>query len=197
MELFGQEDNPIPEGAVCGTVASSDGLKLRYAHWRPTGRRTLGTICLFQGRSECIEKYFETVSDLRRRGFAVATLDWRGQGGSDRRLRNRRKGHLDSFVEYDRDLDAFMEQVVLPDCPPPHYALAHSTGGLVCLRAARSRPRTLHADGSFVLRLLGLGVIRAVAADRLPRRRPSHGDRLRRARSPGVEGGRYPRPDDV
>jgi lysophospholipase len=77
------------------------------------------------------------VSDLRNRGFAVATLDWRGQGGSDRRLRNPRKGHVDSFAEYDRDLDAFMEQVALPDCPPPHFALAHSTGALVCLRAAR------------------------------------------------------------
>ncbi len=29
-----------------------------------------------------------------------------------------------------------MEQVLLPDCPPPYFALAHSTGGLVCLRAA-------------------------------------------------------------
>jgi len=74
---------------------------------------------------------------LRRRGFGVATLDWRGQGGSERRLRNKRKGHVDSFEEYDRDLDAFIEQVALPDCPPPYYALAHSTGGLILLRAAR------------------------------------------------------------
>ncbi|MEI9901545.1 MAG: alpha/beta fold hydrolase [Hyphomicrobium sp.] len=50
-------------------------------------------------------------------------------------MRNPMKGHVDSFAEYDRDLDAFMEQVALPDCPPPHFALAHSTGGLVCLRA--------------------------------------------------------------
>jgi lysophospholipase len=31
-----------------------------------------------------------------------------------------------------------MQEVALPDCPPPHYALAHSTGGLICLRAAYS-----------------------------------------------------------
>ena len=96
-------------------------MQLRYARWRPTARRSQGTVCLFQGRARAIEKYFETIGDLRRRGFAVATFDWRGQGGSERRLRNPRKGHVDSFAEYDRDLDAFMQQVALPDCPPPHY----------------------------------------------------------------------------
>jgi len=138
MDLVGSESNPIPNGAISGSIAASDGVNLRFARWRPTARRARGTICLFQGRSEQIEKYFEVIGDLRRRGFAVATLDWRGQGGSDRRLRNRRKGHVDSFTEYDRDVDAFMHEVVLPDCPPPHFALAHSTGGLICLRAARS-----------------------------------------------------------
>jgi len=136
MDLIGLETNPVPSGAITGSVKTSDGVDLRFARWRPTARRTQGTVCLFQGRAEQIEKYFEVIGDLRRRGFAVATMDWRGQGGSGRRLRNRRKGHIDSFTEYDRDLSAFMQQVVLPDCPPPHYALAHSTGALICLRAA-------------------------------------------------------------
>jgi lysophospholipase len=138
MELFATEKNPIPRGAIVGTITAADGVQLRYARWRPTGRNAQGTVCLFQGRAESIEKYFETIADLRRRGFAVATLDWRGQGGSERRLRNPRKGHIDSFAEYDRDLEAFMQQVALPDCPPPQYALAHSTGGLICLRAVHS-----------------------------------------------------------
>jgi lysophospholipase len=137
VELFGLESNPIPQGAIAGTIVASDGVALRYARFPAIARQLRGTVCLFQGRTECIEKYFEVVGDLRRRGFAVATLDWRGQGGSERRLRNRRKGHVDSFEEYDRDLDAFLEQVALPDCPPPHYALAHSTGALILLRAAR------------------------------------------------------------
>ena len=118
MELFGLESNPIPAGAVAGTIVANDGVALRFARFPATVGQALGTICLFQGRTECIEKYFEVVGDLRRRGFGVATLDWRGQGGSERRLRKRRKGHVDSFEEYDRDFDAFMEQVALPDCPP-------------------------------------------------------------------------------
>lgn len=136
MELIAVDGNPVPEGAVVGSVVASDGVTTRFARWRGTGRRPLGTICLLQGLAEGIEKYFEVVVDLRRRGFAVATFDWRGQGGSDRRLRDRSKAHVDSFAEYDRDLEAFFQQVVLPDCPPPYFGLAHSLGGLVALSAA-------------------------------------------------------------
>lgn len=153
MELYALDDNPIPAGAVVGTVATPDGVKLRFARWRATARRSHGTVCLLPGRSEPIEKYFETVDELRRRGFAVAAFDWRGQGGSDRHLRNPMKGHVDSFAEYDRDLEAFVQQVLLPDCPPPHYALAHSMGGLVALRAAsdsRSRFARMVLSGPFV-----------------------------------------------
>ncbi len=34
------------------------------------------------------------------------------------------------------DLNRFMRDVVLPDCPPPYVALAHSMGGHLLLRAA-------------------------------------------------------------
>jgi lysophospholipase len=136
MELFATEDSRPPAGGVVAAAIAADGVRLRFAHWPAIARRSVGTVCLLEGRGECIERYYETIGDLRSRGFAVAIFDWRGQGGSDRRLRNPRKGHVDSFAEYDRDLDAFVEQVVLPDCPPPYFALAHSTGALVCLRAA-------------------------------------------------------------
>src|SRR4029079_11587625 len=99
------------------------------------------TVCLFQGRAEFIEKYFETVRELRARGFAVATIDWRGQGGSERRLADPRKGHVGDFSEYERDVEALMTDVVLPDCPPPIFAIGHSMGGTVLLRVARGGTR--------------------------------------------------------
>ncbi len=136
MELLSLAKNPVPSGPVVGMLPGYDGRPLRYAHWSATRGPRRGTICLFQGRAEFIEKYFETIADLRRRGFAVATLDWRGQGGSYRALDNPRKGHITSFTEYDRDLVRFMKDVVLPDCPPPYYALAHSMGGNILLRNA-------------------------------------------------------------
>jgi lysophospholipase len=139
MKLYGIPENPIPNGAVCDQIIGRDGVRLRFARWRPTGRRHKGTVCLFGGRGEQIEKYFETIAELRRRGFAVATLDWRGQGGSDRLLANPRKGHVDHFSDFDDDLNRFMEEIVLPDCPAPYFALAHSMGGTVLMRAARRR----------------------------------------------------------
>ena len=134
MTLVSIPANPVPEGAITGTVKTPDGAELRFARFPPPPGRK-GTVCLFQGRAEFIEKYFEVVRDLQARGFAVATLDWRGQGLSDRVLADRRKGHVKDFAEYDWDLDAFMKQVVLPDCPPPFFALAHSMGGAILMRA--------------------------------------------------------------
>jgi len=128
--------NPIPEDAVSGMLRTDDGVELRFARFAPPPGRK-GTVCIFQGRSEFIEKYFETVRDLRRRGFAVATFDWRSQGGSERLIRHApRKGYVRRFDDYQHDLEAFVRQVVLPDCPPPFYALGHSMGGLNLLRAA-------------------------------------------------------------
>jgi lysophospholipase len=128
--------NPVPRGAICDTVTTEDGVALRYARW-PTNRSPVrGTVVLVHGRTEFIEKYFETVNDLRRRGFCVATFDARGQGGSARLLRNRRKGHVRDFADHVNDLDTIMQEVVLPDCPPPYYMLAHSTGATVALLAA-------------------------------------------------------------
>ena len=138
-ELIGITRNPVPNGAVAGTFTARDGLSIRYARWDTTAGRRLGTVCLFQGRTEFIEKYFETITDLRRRGFAVATMDWRGQGGSSRLLRNPAKGHAETFAQHDADVVTFMSEIVLPDCPPPYYCLAHSMGGHLALRLTHTR----------------------------------------------------------
>lgn len=135
VKLVSTPDNPCPGEAVTGRVTTPDGVELRFARWDSVSR-SKGTVCVFTGRSEFIEKYFETVRDLRARGFAVAAMDWRGQGHSSRQLRNSRKGHVESFSDFEIDLETFMQRVVLPDCPPPYYALAHSMGGAVMLRAA-------------------------------------------------------------
>jgi len=135
MKLVSIPANPVPDNVVTGMLKTPDGVALRFARWEPpAGRR--GTVCVLTGRTEWIEKYFETVRDLRARGFAVAMLDWRGQGLSDRALGNRLKGYVRSFADYDLDLETFMREVVLPDCPPPIFALGHSMGATVLIRAA-------------------------------------------------------------
>jgi lysophospholipase len=140
MTLVSIPANPVPEDVVSGTIKTSDGVELRFARWAPPPGRK-GTVCVFGGRGEMIEKYFETVRDLRDRGFAVAMIDWRGQGHSSRRLRDPRKGYVRDFADYEIDVETFVQQVVLPDCPPPYFALAHSMGGAVMLRLAHAGKR--------------------------------------------------------
>jgi lysophospholipase len=135
MDLVSIPANPVPEGATVGTLKTPDGVNLRFARWEPPAGRK-GTLCVLQGRAEFIEKYFEVVNDARARGFAVATFDWRGQGLSQRGTSDPRKGHVRNFSEYDVDLETFVKEVVLPDCPPPLFALGHSMGGTVLIRAA-------------------------------------------------------------
>lgn len=137
MTLVSTPANPVPDGAVSGFIKTPDGVKLRFARWDPPAGRK-GTVCVFTGRGEYIEKYFETVRDLRARGFGVAALDWRGQGHSARRLRDARRGYVRDFADFEIDAKALIQQVVLPDCAPPFYALAHSMGGAVMLRLAHS-----------------------------------------------------------
>lgn len=128
--------NPAPEGLRGGYFTTPDKMRIRYATFPKTEGAAKGTVCLVHGRTEYIEKYFETIADFQRRGFAVATFDWRGQGGSDRLIANRMLGYVRSFDEYWTDLRSFHANVLLPDCPGPYYLVGHSMGGLVSLLTA-------------------------------------------------------------
>lgn len=137
MRLVPTPDNPIPPGAIVASIRAVDAVRLRTARWvPPTAAR--GTVAILGGRAEFIEKYFETIQQLLGRGFAVATIDWRGQGGSARQLKNPRKGHIDDFSLYERDLDAFVSEVLGPSCPQPWFGLCHSMGAAILLAIARA-----------------------------------------------------------
>jgi lysophospholipase len=129
-------ENPLPDQATAGIFRAHDGKQIRYARFGAMARPLKGTVIVLSGRNECIEKYFETIRDLQARGFAVATFDWRGQGRSDRLIRDGMRGHVDSFDSYVRDLEQFFDEIVLPDCRGPFYILAHSLGALIALLAA-------------------------------------------------------------
>jgi lysophospholipase len=140
MGLVTIGENPVPEGAITGTLKRRDGAALRYAHW-PAETRNRGTVFVLQGRAEFIEKYFEVVRELRSRGFAVVTFDWRGQGLSERALADGRKGYVESFRQYDSDIENVIAEVVLPHCSPPLIGMAHSMGGAILLRSAAANRR--------------------------------------------------------
>jgi len=80
------------------------------------------------------------VRDLRDRGFAVAMIDWRA-GPFVAPAARPAQSYVCDFSDYEVDVETFVQQVVLPDCPPPHFALAHSMGGAVMLRVAHAGKR--------------------------------------------------------
>lgn len=127
-------ENPMPEGGEAFWLTAQDGARLRVFTWKG-GDVSRGTVFLFGGRTEFVEKYFEVVRELRARGFAVVSMDWRGQGLSDHMLAEWRKGHIDDFATFDRDLAQLMEEVA-PGFPKPWTAFAHSMGGQILVRAA-------------------------------------------------------------
>ncbi len=205
--------NPVPEGARPGYFTTRDGVRIRYAVFPRTGPVHRGTVCLVQGRTEFIEKYFETISDFQKRGFAVATFDLRGQGGSDRLIGNPKLGFVEHFDDYWTDLSSFHAKVLLPDCPPPFYLVGHSTGGLVALlAAARDRlmfDRVFLSSPMVSLPGLPFGIdgaarivrtLRFVGLSRLPLRRPQDAPQSEK-RFPGNpltgDKTRYMRPVDI
>lgn len=131
-------ENPGPAADLDGYLETGDGFRIRHAVFRTTKHSPKGTIVVLQGRNECIEKYFETITEILQRGFDVATFDWRGQGGSTRFWQDRRRGHIDTYDQYSADLDLVFTEVVLPECRAPFFILAHSTGALAALYAAPS-----------------------------------------------------------
>ncbi len=117
-------------GGTIGTLHA--GAKLRVAHWQGAADGP-GTVIIVQGRGEFIEMYGETVADLTDRGFAVIAFDFRGQGGSARRVRT--GGHIDSYRHYVEDLAAVVRYAAQIGLPRPYTLLAHSMGGLVATLA--------------------------------------------------------------
>jgi lysophospholipase len=137
MQLIATPDNPVPPGASVGAIATKDGMLLRVARW-PASGPSRGTVVVMGGRAEFIEAFLEPIGELIARQFDVVAFDWRGQGLSQRQLRDSRKGHIDDFELYELDLEAVTEHVLNRFCSKPFFALGHSMGAAVLLAQARA-----------------------------------------------------------
>jgi lysophospholipase len=155
MLLVATERDPVPEGAHADFLKAPDGTRFRVARFGTASARR-GTVVILNGRTEFIEKYFELIGDLMARGFAVATLDWRGQGRSDRALENRHKGHVGDFDDFVSDLRQAWIELIEPCCPAPFRALCHSMGGNIGLRYLREHPDTFES-AVFCAPMWGIG----------------------------------------
>lgn len=122
-----------PDGGAAHWLTTSDGLRIRVAHWNKADAK--GTVLIFPGRTEFIEKYGDAAKEFEKRGFASAAIDWRGQGIADRMTSNRAIGHVGEFTDYQYDVAALMAHATELDLPRPYFLVAHSMGGGIGLRA--------------------------------------------------------------
>ena len=133
----------LPEGLRIGERARA--FFVRHPHKRGEVRLRVflarpevtprGSIILHPGRTEFIEKYFETIGNLVERGFVVLAIDPRGQGLSDRLQADELKSYVGRYLHYADDI-GWVQAHLKEMLPRPHILLGHSMGGLSVLQAA-------------------------------------------------------------
>lgn len=122
-----------PEDVRAFWRRGGDGRRIRVVLWRSVGAK--GSVLLFPGRTEYAEKYGRVACDLNGAGYAVATVDWRGQGFSDRLADDARLGHVASFRDYQMDVAELVSTARADGMPEPWFLVAHSMGGCIGLRS--------------------------------------------------------------
>jgi lysophospholipase len=155
--LIATADAPLPEGARGFWFQGAGGAQLRAAI-APSLGPARGSVVLSPGRTEPIEKYFETVGELQQRDFFVLVHDWRGQGLSHRLLDDRLKGHADGRGAFLEDFRLLLGAVEA-ELPKPWIGFGHSMGGaLTALALAAGETRL--AAAFLTAPMMGVAAVR-------------------------------------
>ena len=146
-------------------MRTSDNVRLRAAVWRATD--PIGHVLLLTGRTEFIEKAAIPAAVLVARGLTVVSLDWRGQGLSDRLGPDPLMGHVEDFSEFQKDLDTLLAEPMMDELTGPRIILGHSMGGCITL-GALARPEIAETVNLTVLSAPMIGIamsapVRAIA----------------------------------
>ena len=155
--LVATKDAPIPDGARAFWFQGAGGVTLRAAV-APALGPSRGSVILSPGRTEPLEKYFETIAELQQRGFCVLIHDWRGQGLSQRMLDDRLKGHADGHGAFLDDFRILLDGMEA-ELPRPWIAFGHSMGGaLTALALAAGETR--FAAAFLTAPMMGVAAVR-------------------------------------
>ncbi|NNK78927.1 MAG: alpha/beta hydrolase [Litoreibacter sp.] len=121
-----------PDGGQGYWLTTDDGLRIRVGVWSGGDK---GTVLIFPGRTEYVEKYGRAAHALVKRGYNAISIDWRGQGLGQRMLPDRALGHVERFTDYQKDVRAVLGAVDTLGLAKPLFLLAHSMGGGIGLRS--------------------------------------------------------------
>jgi lysophospholipase len=120
---------------------SFDKLKIAYKIFKVANSKA--NIVISSGRTEGMLKYQELIYDLNNNGYNVYILDHRGQGNSQRLLKESQIGHVYKFNNYVKDLNLFIKKY-LP-LEQKNILLAHSMGGAIASLYVEQHPSVFDA----------------------------------------------------
>lgn len=112
-----------------GNFVTFDSLKMYYEYFLAENSR--GNIVIVHGLSEFTKKFYEFIYYALNQGYNVFIYDQRCHGLSDRLTKFKDLLHVDDFFDYEKDLEYFIDEIVLKTEDKPLYLYAHSMGGAV------------------------------------------------------------------
>ncbi len=120
-----------PQGASFSRWTAKDGWAIRCMDWpQPAEAKARGSILFAGGRGDFVEKYLEALGHWHRRGWHIATFDWRGQGDSRGTIV---RGNIESMDFLVDDFDGIARDWIAQN-PGPHVIIGHSMGGHLTAR---------------------------------------------------------------
>ncbi|QLB12256.1 lysophospholipase [Bisgaardia hudsonensis] len=105
--------------------------QIAYRHFKHSDIVAKKLVILVNGRAENLLKWTEVAYDFYEKGYDVLVFDHRGQGYSQRLLKDLQKGYIDEFRFYVDDIAMLIELVTTKYAYEQQYLLAHSLGALI------------------------------------------------------------------
>jgi lysophospholipase len=127
-----------PQVANTNYKATTDGIRVRTSFW--AANDPVGTVFVFPGRADYIEKYGGLANFCLSNNLNVIAIDWRGQGLSERLLDDKNIGHIEDFKNYQNDVEVIIKEAKDASLVKPWIIFAHSMGGLIGLRTLQDNP---------------------------------------------------------
>ena len=113
-----------------GTINSFDNCTIAYEYFLV--KEAKASIILLHGFTEFYKKLYEMAWYFLNMGYNVFMYDQRGHGLSGRSNQESYITHVDDFNHYVLDMEAFVNEVVVPNSKGvPIHILGHSMGGAV------------------------------------------------------------------